>query len=72
MRGGIDLDGHVTRREDSEIIRMVTELSIERRKGKPKKKRLNAIECDIRTTGVYVNDVEDRVRWRLRWPTPNS
>jgi len=23
------------------------------------------MECDTRTTGVYVNDVGDRVKWRL-------
>jgi len=27
---------------------------------------MNEIECDVRTTGVCVNDVGDRVKWRLR------
>jgi len=42
------------------------ELSVEGERGRPKKKRLNVIECDIRTAGVCVNDVGDRVKWRLR------
>jgi len=33
--------------------------------GKPKKKMLNAIECDIRTTGNCVNDVGDWIKWKL-------
>jgi len=40
------------------------ELREEGRVGKPKK-WLNVMECDMRTAGVYVNDVEDQVKWRL-------
>jgi len=33
----------------------------------PKKvKWLNGIECEMRAAGVCVNDVRDRVKWRLR------
>jgi len=35
-------------------------------KGKPKKKWLDAIKCDMRTSGVCIDDVEDRVKWRFR------
>jgi len=44
------------------------ELSVERRRGsgRPKKKWSNGLECDTRAAGVCVNDVGDRVKWRLR------
>jgi len=37
-------------------------MNIEGRKGRPKKKWLNGIECDMRTAGMCVNDVEDQVK----------
>jgi len=37
-----------------------------RGRGNPKKKWLDAIECDMRTAGVGVDDVGDRVKWRFR------
>jgi len=51
--------GHVIRRKDLEVVRTVLELNVEERRGrgKPKKKWLNVIECDMRTTAVCVNDV---------------
>jgi len=60
--------GHVMRREDLEVVRTVMELSVKERRGRrrPKKKWLNGIECDMRTSGVCVNDVGNRVKWRLR------
>jgi len=60
--------GNVIKREDSEGVRTVMKLSVEgrRERGKPKKKWLNGIESDVRTESVYVNDMEDRVMWRLR------
>jgi len=42
------------------------EMNVEERRGRPKKKWLNAIECDTRVTCARVNDVGYRVRWRLR------
>jgi len=34
---------------------------------------LNVIDCDMRTAGVCIDDVGDRVRGLgQRWPTPNS
>jgi len=55
------------RREDSEAVRTVVELSVEGRRGRrrPKKKWLNGIKCDMRMAGVCVNDVGDGVTWRL-------
>jgi len=46
------------RREDLEAVETVMELGIERRRERPKK-WFNRIECDMRTMGVYMNDVED-------------
>jgi len=43
------------RRQDPEAVRTVMELSVEGTRGRPKKKRLNGIECDMRTVGVCVN-----------------
>jgi len=56
------------RREDSEAIKIVMELSAEgkRGRGRPKKKWLKRIEFDMRTVDVCVNDVEDRIKWGLR------
>jgi len=56
------------RRGDSEAVKTVMGLSVEERegRGRPKKKWLNRIECDMRTVVVYVNDMGDRVKWRLR------
>jgi len=47
---------------------MVIGMNVEGRKGRgrPKKKWLNAIGCDVRTAGECVDDVGDRVKWRFR------
>jgi len=37
-----------------------------RGRGRLKKKWLNEIECDMRTAGECVNDVGDRVKWKLK------
>jgi len=42
--------GHVMRRDDLKALRNVMALSVERRR--PKKKWMNAIECDMRFSGV--------------------
>jgi len=44
---------HVIRREESEAVRTVMEMNIEKRRGRPKRKWLNVIECDTRTCGVW-------------------
>lgn len=47
-----------------------------RDRGRPKKRWLDVIKSDMRTVGlcVYVDDVKDRVKWRLRhgWLILNS
>jgi len=60
------------RRENLEAVRTVMEMNIEGKRGRrrPKKKWLDAIECDVRIAGVCVDDVENRVKWK--WPTSNS
>jgi len=50
------------RRENSEAVRMVMEMNVEGRRGRPKKKWLDAFECDMRTAGVCVDDVGGRVK----------
>jgi len=52
-------------RENLKAVKTVMELNMERR-GRPKNKWLNVIECDMRTTSVCINDGGDRVKWRLR------
>lgn len=51
------------RREELEAIRMVIEVNVEgsRRRGRPKKRWLDAFKSDMRTTGMYIDDVKDRV-----------
>jgi len=51
--------GRVMKRGDSEAGRTVMELRVKGRRGRPKKKWSNAIECDTRTAGVWVDGVRD-------------
>jgi len=62
------------RREDSEAGRTLMELSVDGRRGsrRSKKKRLNVIEYDMRTTVVCVNDVRDWIKCRLRTNVANT
>jgi len=46
------------RKEGSEAVKTVLETNVEGIRGRPKEKWLNVIDCDMRTTGVYVNDVD--------------
>lgn len=52
--------------ENSRAVRTVVEMNVERRRGRPMKKWLNAIDCDTRINGVCVEDVGDCVKWRFR------
>jgi len=54
------------RRENSETVRKVMEMNVKGRRRRPKKKLLDTIGCDMRIAGVCVDDVRDRVNWRLR------
>lgn len=50
------------------------EMNVERERGtgKPKKKWLNAFECDKMTASVCVKGVEDRVKWWFRTKVADS
>jgi len=50
------------RRKDLKAVKIVIELSVERRRKRRErsKKWLNAIECDIRTVSVCVNNLGDQ------------
>jgi len=56
------------RRENSEAVRTLMEVNVEGRRGRgrPKKKWLDAIECDMKIAGVCVDDMGDRVKWKFK------
>lgn len=58
---------HIVRREDSEARRRVMGMNVEKRRGRgrPKKKWLNTIECDMRTADLCIERVGDRVKRRF-------
>lgn len=62
------LFSHGMRKEESKAVRTVIEMNVEGRRdrGRPKKRWRDAIECDLRTADVSVEDVGDRVKWKLR------
>jgi len=49
------------RKKDLKAVKIFMELNVKkiRRRGRSKKKWLNAIECDINTVGVCMNNVRD-------------
>lgn len=53
-------------REKLKAVRTVLKMNIVKTRGRPKNKRLNAIKSDMRTVGMFVDDVKDRVKWRFR------
>jgi hypothetical protein len=54
-------------------VRVVMENNVngKRGRGKPKKRRLNTIENDMRTVDVFVGDVKNRDEWRFRTRVAN-
>ena len=55
-------------RRDQEYVgrkRMEMELSGKRRRGRPKRRYLDAVKEDMREVGVKETDVEDRKMWRM-------
>lgn len=59
---------HGIKREKSEVVRMIIEMNAEGSKERetPKKRLLDAVKCDLRTTGMCVDDVRDLVKWWFR------
>lgn len=55
--------GHVTSREETELIREVMRMNVEARRGRLK---TDAIENNLRAAGVRVEDVEDSAKKRSR------
>jgi len=55
------LFGYVMKREISDLVRTVIELNVKGRIGNSKK-WLTMIECNMKTTNVYMNDEGDRVK----------
>jgi len=60
--------GHVSGRGWTEAVRLVNQIYVEgnRGRGRPGKRCLNVIECDMKSAGVSVEDAGDRVGWKLR------
>ena len=58
--------GHMQRREEGHIRRgmLMMEPPGRRRRGRPKRRYMDAIREDLRVAGVREEDVMDRQRWR--------
>ena len=58
--------GHVRRREVGYIGRRMLEMELpgKRRKGRPKRRYMDAVREDMRVVGVTEEDAEDRTRWK--------
>lgn len=54
------------REEELEAINVVMKINIEEKPKIPKRRLLDAIENDTRTSGIYKGDVRDRVMWKFR------
>ena len=56
--------GHVRRRDSGDIGRRMLELPGRRRRGRPKRRFMDAVKEDMQVVGVRVEDTEDRVKWK--------
>ena len=67
--------GHVMRRDQEYVGRKMMEMELpgKRRRGRPKRRFLDAVKEDMQEVGVKETDVEDRKMWRMmiRWATPD-
>ena len=59
--------GHVLRRDQEYVGRKMMEMELpgKRRRGRPKRRFLDAIKEDMQEVGVKETDVEDRKMWRM-------
>ena len=59
--------GHVMRRDQEYVGRKIMEMELpgKRRRGRPKRRFLDAVKEDMREVGVKETDVEDRKMWRM-------
>ena len=59
--------GHVMRRDQEYVGRKMMEMELpgERRRGRPKRRFLDAVKEDMQEVGVKETDVEDRKMWRM-------
>ena len=59
--------GHVMRRDQEYVGRKMMEMELpgKRRRGRPKRRFLDAVKEDIGEVGVKEMDVEDRKMWRM-------
>ena len=59
--------GHVMRRDQEYVGRKMMEMELpgKRRRGRPKRRFLDAVKEDMREVGVKETDVEDRKIWRM-------
>ena len=67
MRRGLQLYGHVRRRDREEDIRMVAEMRIQgkRKRGRPKKKWMDTVKDDMLRWGLPDEEYDDRIRWHF-------
>jgi hypothetical protein len=49
------------KREETKAVKVVMKINVEGKKGRPKKKWLDTIENYMKTVGVCVEDVENKV-----------
>jgi len=56
--------GHVIRRKNSEAVRIIIEMNVKGRRERkiPNKKWFDAIGCYMKTTGMCVDDMGNRVK----------
>ena len=59
--------GHVMRRDQEYVGRKMMEMELpgKRRRGRPKRRFLDAVKEDMREVGMKETDVEDRKMWRM-------